>query len=107
MQRQDQQDWPAVLFFTPETWCPIVRVHVVDGDELHRLITKDIRSFNAQPWDATPIHLVKVLDEKFAIYELKGDSGSEFYQIRRYRIPGGGALYEWELLDGGSRVGQE
>jgi len=96
-----------MLFFTPEMWSPIVPVQVVDGDELHRLITKDIRGFNAQPRDATPIHLVKVLDEEFAVYELKGGSGGEFYQIRRYRIPGGGALYECEPLDDGSRVGQE
>lgn len=90
--QQVNQVWPEILFLTPERWAPIVGVHVVDGEELYQILNNPW--LNAHVSDATPIHLVKTLDEKTAIYS-HGTDSSTLYRVRRYRIPGGGFLYEW------------
>jgi hypothetical protein len=85
------QKWPAVLYLTSERWAPVVPVHVVDGEVLYRLLNAWL---NAHITDATPVHLVKALDKKTAVYG-RGDHPTTLYQVRRYRIPGGEFLYEW------------
>jgi hypothetical protein len=89
--------WPGTLYFTSDTWAPIVPIHVVDGEELYRLINEPVR-FNRQPMDAIPIHLVQIQDDNVAIYERRGEHGADRIRVRRYRIPGGGHLYEWEWI---------
>jgi hypothetical protein len=101
VQQVNQVAWPTTFYLTPEMWLPLVPVHVVDGEELHRLINELWRAgINVQPGDVTPIYLVQAHDDKIAIYERPSHQEMSHIRVRRYRIPGGGALYEWEWVQG-------